>query len=281
MVPDRDRRRPTRRGVLSALGGGSLLAAGTAGSGADTDDPVVLAVRTYADDRSGWNEPALAAHHAVDRTIGALGRFVDRHLDRPVEVRVERGPTAPRAALSYDRQADLLASFGDWLVASGAPEGPISHLLLADAPFATDLGYGGSYGTVATGSLGGRAVANVGATETFDDRSVTRNMAIHEALHPLVGSQDAAAVNGSDCEHDLGAVARLRDEDVVVTPFATTYAAPEGGTEAEFHGTGCWNLDSFSRYDLVLPHDEVRWHHTTTLSPATKRAVTRFLSRTQ
>jgi hypothetical protein len=281
MIPDRNRRCPTRRGVLSALGGGPLLAAGTVGTAADTADPVVIAVRTYATDRSGWNDAAVAAHRAVDRAIESLARFADRRLDRPVKVDVKRGPSAPRDALDYHRQDGLLASLGDWLDDTDAPEGPICHLLLADAPLATVIGYGGSHGTVATGRFGGRAVANVGATETFDDRSVTRGMAIHEALHTLVGSQDARAVNGSDCEHDLGAVARLRYGDVVVTPFATAYAAPEGGTETRFHGSGCSNLDSFSRYDRVLPADEVRWHHTTTLSSATKRAVTRFVSRTQ
>ncbi len=271
--------RTTRRGLLTALGG-SALSAATAVGAVDGTTSAVVRVRTYVDDRGGWSEAAVAAHRAVAGAVAGIGAAADRTLDRAVAVDVARGPQAPRDALTYDTQDALLTSFRDWLDETDAPRGPICHLLLADAPLNPDLGYGGSSGHVSTGSLGARTVANVGATASFDGRAVTRSLAVHEALHPLVAPTDAEAVVGSDCEHDLGAVVRLRPGEVVVTPMATSYAAPEGGTETRFHGTGCSNRGSFSRYERVRAADAVRWHHTSTPSPATRAAVTRFVSRT-
>jgi len=271
-------RSATRRGLLAALGGTALSAAsGVVGAGSESS--AVVHVRTYVDGRSGWTESAVAAHRAVDRTITELGRVADRRLDRAVEARVDGDPPAPRDALAFDEQNGLLSSLRDWLATTDAPEGPVCHLLLADAPLNVDLGYGGSDGHVGSGSLGARTVANVGATETYDGRVVTTNLAIHEALHPLIAPEDAAAVNGSDCEHDLGAVARLRYGGVVVTPMATSYAAPGGGTETRFHGTGCSNRGEFSRNDRVRAADAVQWHHTSRTSGATRAAFTRHVDR--
>jgi len=275
---------PTRRDLLSAVAGtaagaGALAGVGTAGaSDADAGDDLTLRVRVYADDRAGWTEPMRAAARAVATGLDELAGGVARHLDRPVRAVVERGPTAPRAALDYGSQDALLDSLRGWLDDADAPEGPVAHLLLAAAPLNASLGYGGTATHVAADRLGGRTVVNVGATERFDDRAVTRAMAVHETLHTLVLPPDAAAVNDSRCEHDLGAVARLRLGEVVVTPLATAYAA-SGPGETAFHGSGCYDHDAFSVHDAALPDDQLRWHHTVTPSPATKRGVARYVDR--
>jgi hypothetical protein len=272
---------PTRRGLLSAVGAAAAgvgALAGVDGAGAGDPDELALRVRVYADDRAGWTEPMRAAVAAVATGLDELAGAVARHLDRPVRAAVERGPTAPRAAMDYGSQDALLDSLRAWLDDTDAPEGPVAHLLLADAPLNPSLGYGGTATHVAADRLGGRTVVNVGATEGFDSRAVTRAMAVHETLHTLVMPPDAAAVNDSRCEHDLGAVARLRLGEVVVTPLATSYAA-NGTGETAFHGTGCYDHDAFSMHEAALPDDRLRWHHTVTPSPATKRAVARYLDR--
>lgn len=243
-----------------------------------SDDDLVLRVRVYADGRAGWTDPMRAAADAVSTGVAELAGGVARHLDRPVRADVRRGPPAPRSALDYGSQDALLGSLRDWLAATDAPEGPVTHLLLAAAPLNPSLGYGGTATHVAADRLGGRTVVNVGATEAFDSRGVTRSMAVHETLHTLVMPPDAAAVNDSRCEHDLGAVASLELGRVVVTPLATSYAA-SGAAETAFHGTGCYDHDAFSVHDAALPDDRIRWHHTVTPSEATKRAAARYVER--
>lgn len=266
--------------MLASVGASAVAgtAAGVGASASDDADGLALRVRVYADDRAGWSEPMRAAADAVATGLAELAGGVARHLDRPVRADVERGPVAPRSALDYGSQDALLDSLRDWLDATGAPEGPVSHLLLADAPLNPSLGYGGTATHVAADRLGGRTVVNVGATEGFDSRAVTRSMAVHETLHTLVMPPDAAAVNDSRCEHDLGAVGRLELGRVVVTPLATSYAAT-GAAETAFHGTGCYDHDAFSVHDAALPDDQIRWHHTVTPSEATKRAAARYVDR--
>lgn len=273
---------PTRRDVLasvvaSAVVGTAAGARTSASDGAATDG-LSLRVRVYADGRVGWTESMRAAADAVSTGLAELAGGVARHLDRPVRADVRRGPPAPRSALDYGSQDALLGSLRDWLAATDAPEGPVTHLLLAAAPLNPSLGYGGTATHVAADRLGGRTVVNVGATEGFDSRAVTRSMAVHETLHTLVLPPDAAAVNGSRCEHDLGAVASLELGRVVVTPLATSYAA-SGAAETAFHGTGCYDHDAFSVHDAALPDDRIRWHHTVTPSEATKRATARYVDR--
>lgn len=277
--PGGDDRSTTRREVLGSLGASALTVPTVFGGAAGGTDSVAVRVRTYADGRTGWTDRPRASHRAVERGIASVTGAAERLLDRRVESDVARGPPVPREALSYGSEAALLDSLRDWIADGDAREGPVCHLFLADAPLNVDLGYGGADAGVAGNAFGAQAIANVGATDRYDGPGVSANMAIHEALHTFVRPADAAAVNGSRCEHDLGAVARLRPGHLVVTPLATSYAAPGSGTETAFHGSGCYGHADFSRYDRTLDADRVRWYHTTTPSPATKAAVARYVSR--
>jgi hypothetical protein len=267
----------TRRAVLASTAGTLSAVDGYRIGFGETETGIDLRVRTYTDERLGWGPTARDVHRHLGRAFERLQAVADERLDRPVDVRVEKGPTVPRSPLDFDTEKRLYRSFRAWLDETDAPEGPVSHLFLADAPFDPDLGYGIANTHVRGGGrLGAQAIANVGATEVWDDRTVTRNMAIHEVLHTLVRDRDARAVNGSGCEHDLGAVVGETPDRVFVTPLATSYAGEGGGEETTWHGTGCYRHDRFSRYD-VHPDLETTWYHTWVPSDATSEAVVRYL----
>lgn len=267
----------TRRTLLAATAGGlparALRELGRVGGAS----AIELRVRVYPDQRLGWAGTARDVQRHLRRSLEWLHAVARERLDRRVDVRLERGPVVPRDPLDFDTETRLYRSFRDWLDGTDTPEGPVSHLFLADAPFDPDLGYGIANTHVRGGGrLGAQALANVGATEFWDDRTVSRNMAIHEVLHTLVRSQDARAANGSPCEHDLGAVVGGTPDRVFVTPLATSYAGASGGVETTWHGTGCYNHDRFSQYDAHSDL-ETTWHHTWVPSDATCDAVVRYL----
>jgi hypothetical protein len=267
----------TRRAVLAATAGGLSVGGLRSVDRVGASSGIELRVRIYPDERLGWGPTARDVHRHMGRAFEWLQAVADERLDRPLDVRIERGPTVPRAPLDFDTEKRLYRSFRAWLDETDAPEGPVSHCFLADAPFDPDLGYGIANTHVRGGGrLGAQAIANVGATEVWDDRTVTRNMAIHEVLHTIIRDRDARAVNGSGCEHDLGAVVGETPDRVFVTPLATSYAGEGGGEETTWHGTGCYHHDRFSRYD-VHPDLETTWHHTWVPSDATCEAVVRYL----
>jgi len=146
---------PTRREILASVGASAVAGAAAGAGSSASDDELLLPVRVYADDRAGWSEPMRAAADAVSTGLAELAGGVARQLDRPVRAAVERGPAAPRSALDYGSQDELLESLRDWLDATDAPEGPITHLLLADAPLNPSLGYGGTATHVAADWAGG------------------------------------------------------------------------------------------------------------------------------
>jgi hypothetical protein len=269
---------PTRRAILGATAGLSVGGLPFGGLGrADTATPIEVRVRVYPDERLGWSATTRDVQRHLRRSLEWIVTVARAHLDRSVDLRLDRAPVVPRDALDFDDERRLARSFRDWLDRTDAPEGPVSHLFLADAPFDPDLGYGIAYGHVRNGNrLGARAIANVGATESWDDRTVSRNMAIHEVFHTLVRDRDARAVNGSPCEHDLGAVVGETPDRVFVTPLATTYAGASGGEETTWHGTGCYHHDRFSHYD-AHPDLDTTWHHTWVPSDATCDAIVRYL----
>lgn len=239
--------------------------------------PIELRVRVYPDERLGWSATARDVHRHLGRALEWLHAVARERLDRTVHVRLDRGPVVPRHPLDFEGEKRLYRSFRDWLADTDAPGGPVSHCFLANAPFDPELGYGIANAHVRGGGrLGAQAIANVGATEVWDDRTVSRNMAIHEVLHTLVRGQDARAINGSACEHDLGAVVGETPDRVFVTPLATSYAGASGGEETTWHGTGCYDHDRFSRYE-VHPDLETTWYHTWIPSDATFEAVVRYL----
>ncbi|MFW5938014.1 MAG: hypothetical protein ACOCSN_03640 [Halanaeroarchaeum sp.] len=267
----------TRRAVLAATAGGLAVGESRRVGRLDAASPPLLRVRIYPDERLGWGSTARDVHRHVGRALEWLHAVARERLDRSVDVRLEKGATVPRDPLDFDTEGRLYRSFRDWLDETDAPEGPISHCFLADAPFDSGLGYGIANTHVRGGGrLGAQAIANVGATEVWDDRTVTRNMAIHEVLHTLARDRDARAVNDSGCEHDLGAVVGETPDRVFVTPLATSYAGKSGGEETTWHGTGCYDHDRFSRYE-VHPDLETTWYHTWTPSDATCEAVVRYL----
>lgn len=279
--------RTSRRAVLAAVGG-TLAASTTAGArglrsqGGDraTARTATLRVVCYPQASLGWSAPTLAARDAV-RTGLRQVRDHAAGTDGPVRVAVDRGPVVPNRALDTSTQDALLASFRAWLAAERDPAGPTCHLLCTDAPLNTTLGYGGVDGHVTGGDAPGAAGhVNVGATEAWDGRRFTENMAVHEALHTFLTPWDAAAVNDSRCEHDLGAVVAESPTRLLVTPMASSYADDTGvGGESRFHGSGCYDHASFARHEQQVADDEATWYHTWVLSRATRQAVARYVDR--
>ncbi|MFQ3293168.1 MAG: hypothetical protein ACI9PP_000400 [Halobacteriales archaeon] len=266
-----------RRALLAATAGalsaGERLQVDRVGASSG----IQLGIRVYPDERLGWAATARDVHRHLGRSVEELQRIARDRLDRPVDFHLERGPVVPREPLDFEDGRALWRSFRDWLEEADAPEGQVSHLFLARAPFAPDLGYGIAFGQVLDDDpLGAQAIANVGATETWDDRTVTRNMAIHEVFHTLIRDRDARTVNGSPCEHDLGAVVGETPDRVFVTPLATSYAGESGGEETTWHGTGCYHHERFAQYD-VHPDLETDWYHTWVPSAATCEAIVRYL----
>ncbi|ELY55908.1 hypothetical protein [Natronolimnohabitans innermongolicus] len=249
---------------------------------------------------TGVHEDALEA--VSDAVAQILSYARERSRFEDLEWQVERGESVrlPLSAVSRPTETvspsleTVLEGFRDRLAERNALA-PTSrdatatatcHLLLSWAPFNHRLGYGGTLSpTARVGADGGDGdgstpdaltVANVGATERWDSRPVTRNMAIHEVLHTLVSSDVAEDIGGTRCDHDLGTATRVDDATVRVSPIATAYAGPDefgGGTR--FHGTGCYDHEEFHRHDGL--EGVAEWEYTTELSDATLEATTRYL----
>ncbi|MFD1646461.1 hypothetical protein [Haloarchaeobius litoreus] len=264
---------PSRRRLLAAVGTAAL---GGFASGRPTRQPAPrLAVAVHPDARFGWNGTTRSVRDAVRTGVEQVASRAERTLDVTVERNVTEGEPIPPAAVSSTDQPALFDSVERWLRDRDAYDDGTCHLYLPRLPFDQALGYGGANRDVASG--GAVAFANLGATEFWDDRAVSENMAVHEWLHTVLRPEVAAAVNGSRCEHDLGVVARRDLETVVVTPLATSYADTTlVGGETRWHGSGCYDHASFSTHD-GREHDPRHWTHTWQLSDATLRATTRYV----
>ncbi|MXV62881.1 hypothetical protein GS429_12550 [Natronorubrum sp. JWXQ-INN-674] len=244
--------------------------------------------------RRDWPPPfrdGLAAVEGALEQVLAYAR--ERSRLESVEVRVERGEPVrfPLSAAPLSSEAvvpeleTVLEVFGDRLRERNALTGRTCNLLLCWSPFNYRVGYGGTLppnaqvGDETDGSTGdAQTVANLGATEVWDSRAVSRNMAIHEAVHTFLSPDIVEAVGGSTCDHDLGTAIRVDDETMAVSPMATAYAGPDeigGGTR--WHGRGCADHDRFHRHDGYEGVEE--WTYTTELSDATLEAVTRYFER--
>lgn len=244
--------------------------------------------------QSGWGPPhrdALGALEDAFAQIREYARETGRLTD--LAVSVERGPPIRLPAAAVSRPSDVVApsletvlsGFAERLRDRDTLTGSTCHLLLPWSPLNYRIGYGGTLspnsrlGDDSAGTSGDAlTVANVGATDVWDSRAITRNMAIHEALHTFLAGDVVETVGETSCDHDLGVAERIGDGTMRVSPMATAYAGPDevgGGTR--FHGTGCADHGAFYRHDGHEGVDD--WSYTTDLSPATLEAVTRYLER--
>ncbi|WP_267640564.1 hypothetical protein [Haloarchaeobius amylolyticus] len=268
----------TRRAVLAALGLGTVGRPGrpaTARERSPSPDPVRLAVQVHPDGRLGWSDLTRAVAGAVRTGVEQVAYRLEHGHDVPVEISVTRGAPIPETAVATSSYQQLFADVEEWLRDEDAYDPGACHLYLPDEPFNQALGYGGANGNV-TGD-GAVAFANVGATNTWDGRAVSENIAVHEWLHTVVDGDAVEAQVGSRCEHDLGAVVMRELGTVLVTPLATAYADDTVyGGETRWHGSGCYNHGSFSRHDGLELRPR-RWEHTWQLSEATLRATSRFV----
>ncbi len=291
----------SRREVLAALGGASILS--STGGDARPADSAPVHVRVYpgplpttvwarhgwSGASTGWAPPFETAFEAIRDGFEQLESYaaVQGRLEG-VDIVVERGGRvdrslqsvdSPRAVVAPTRQ-QLLDSFRDVVHARGTLTGHTSHCLLWWGPLQYDVGYGGTRRpnghVAAVPDEGAQVVANVGATERWDSTAVTRNIAIHEALHTFLASSVVETVVESRCDHDLGQAIRVDEGTLEVSPMATAYAGPnEVGGGTRFHGSGCANHERFHRHDGYDGVD--RFVYTDRLSDATLEAVTRFV----
>ncbi len=302
----------SRRGFLAALGGAAALSTsgtataspsvGTSSSSAGTTPLTVgtarskpagertatLHVRVYPGPTPesvrtvhGWSRVHLEASYAVLEALRTLAVYTrtTTDLDR-VYPRLE--PMAPvDLPLGRPPFEEVAERFREAVREREADTGECCHLLLWWEPLNHDVGYGGTRletSRVARRSdEGGHTVANVGATERWDSRAVTRNIAIHEVLHTFVSPDVVEEVIDSRCDHDLGSAVRS-GKRLTVSPLATAYAGPErvgGGTQ--FHGTGCYDHDSFHRHDGYEGVEE--FVYTSRLSEAALEAVSIYVDR--
>lgn len=294
----------TRREVVTAIGGATVASTiGTGGVSGTTASEEPFSIRIYPGPvplrawvrygfdgmHRNWPPPFGDVLAAVEDALEQVLSYAhDQSRLTDVEIRVERGAQVqyPLSAARLSTEAVLpsrettLAVFRDQIRDRDVGSPTACHLLLAWAPFNYRLGYGGTHPEIARighrPEEGAYTAANVGATELWDSRAVTRNIAIHEVLHTLISPEVAEAVGGSRCDHDLGTAVRTDDETLQVSPIATAYAGPDrrgGGTR--WHGTGCYDHDEFYRHDAYEGVD--RFTYTTQLSEATLEAVTRYL----
>ncbi|WP_170972449.1 hypothetical protein [Natronorubrum halophilum] len=296
----------SRRELLASFGGAAAVSRTRLSADERTVGDESLHVRVYPGPvplgawirygfdgmRRDWPPPFRDALAAVEDALTQILAYAhERSRLEGVDARVERGDPVrfPLSAAPPSSEAvvpeleTVLSVFRDRLRDRNALTGSACHLLFCWAPFNYRVGYGGTLspnavvGDEAEGSAGDAGtVANLGATEFWDSRAVTRNMAVHETVHTLLDSDVVAEVGGSRCDHDLGTAVQTDDATLEVSPMATAYAGPDevgGGTR--FHGRGCYDHDRFHRHDGY--EDVDRWAYTTELSEATLEAVTRTL----
>ncbi|WP_247730884.1 hypothetical protein [Halovivax limisalsi] len=309
----------SRRTVLGAVAGTTGIVAPGAGSAAAASEEAAatLSVRLYAGPTpvygrlrdgpgalgSDWTSAHEAAATAIEAALGEIKAYASDTGREWLDVAVDRGssvgpPFAVPSPLDavvpaerlYDRFRGAVESAGD-------ADAPVCHLLLWWGPFDYQLGYGRVLPDAAPVGMGDQrssfAVVNVGATEGWDGRAVTKNMAIHEALHAFLSEPDAEAVAGAPCEHALGSVAAPEPDVRVVSPMATAYAGRSeridplrrlggglAGTapgDTRWPGRGCVER----RPARAEPESDgaVAWRHETALSAATTAAVCRYADR--
>lgn len=243
--------------------------------------------------RSDWPAPfrdAVAAIDAAFEQVLAYAREQSRL--ESLEITVERGspirfppsvtPLSPDAVLPS--LETLLELFRERLRARDALTDHTSHVLLHWSPLNYRIGYGGTVSPHSlTGGAGGdggdaQTVANIGATELWDSRAVTKNMAIHETLHTFLSDDVVEELGNASCDHELGTAVRTDETTLDVSPIATAYASPDRiGAGTRFQGTGCYDHDRFYRHDGTDGIDT--WTYTTDLSDATCEGITRHLER--
>ncbi|WP_323172897.1 hypothetical protein [Natrialba sp. PRR66] len=306
----------SRREFIAAVGGvGAVSIVGTSGGG-DAPDTETLRIRVSPGPipppvwfrygisglRRDWPVPFRECFAAIEDAMAQLQTYAVSNSDRidaDFDIRVERGQSVRFPLLATPRPSELvlpslatvLDVFREQLRDRGELGGPACHVLFCWSPLNYRVGYGGTMspndlvgatGSNGTAADGAQTVANIGATEVWDSRAISRNIAIHEVFHTLLPPELVEAVGGTDCDHDLGAATRVQtggdDQALRVTPMATAYAGPDelgGGTR--FHGTGCYDHDEFTRHDGYEGVD--RFEYTTRMSEATLAVATRYLER--
>ena len=289
-----------RREVVAALGtAGAVTTVGRFASVAEAEvtQEAPLTVRVYPGPVSpwvwarygpagltdGWVRPHVAVLEAVERAC----EDVEAHATAQgidLEVSVERGERIRRADLDVppvvpDRQG-VLDAFRDHLAGREALAGPICHLLCWWGPTHARVGYGGvrsETGHVASEpDEGAHAVVNVGATEVWDSRAVTVNMAVHEVFHAYLTDEETVDLVGTECDHDLGTAVR-EEGTLTVSPMATAYATPGIGTGTRWPGSGCTNGETVATQDDPAGVEAVEY--TAACSEETLEGVTRYLER--
>lgn len=293
----------TRREVVAALGGAAAASTVGTTTGGTTTREAPLHVRVYPGPvplrawvrygfegiRRNWPPPFQDAMDAVETALEDILQYAqERSRLTDVDLRVERGnrvryplSAAPLSTESIvPSRETALGVFRDQVRDRDVGSATTCHLLLCWAPLNYRLGYGGTLPSISRiGEVAGEGAytaANVGATELWDSRAVTRNMAIHETLHTFISHDIAEAVGGSRCDHDLGTAVRTDEDTLQVSPMATAYAGSneiDGGTR--WQGRGCADHDRFHRHDGYEGVD--RFAYTTRPSEATCEAVTRYL----
>ncbi|QFU84107.1 hypothetical protein GCU68_05295 [Natronorubrum aibiense] len=293
---------------MTSIGGAAAVSRTTRSAAEQSIDGGPLHVRVYPGPvsvggwlrsrfdgvRENWPPAFRDALSAVEDALEQVLAYAhERSRLEGLEARVERGRLVrfPLSAAPLSSEAVMptlettLEVFHDRLRARNVLTGSACHLLLCWAPSNFRVGYGGTLapnaivGADIDGTSGDAStVANVGATEVWDSRPVTRNMAIHETLHTFLPADIVGSVGDSRCAHDLGTAVRTDENTLRVSPMATAYAGPDeigGGTR--WHGRGCVDHDAFHRHDGYEGVEH--WTYTTELSEATLEAVTRTLER--
>ncbi|WP_439027268.1 hypothetical protein [Haloarchaeobius sp. DT45] len=269
----------TRRGMLAALGLGTVGLPALQTPTRERSRPTArLAVQVHPDSRFGWSTLTRRVARAVENGVDQVAYRLGHGHDVSVDVSVTRGTPIPEERIGTSSYQQLYADVETWLRETDAYDPGACHLYLPNEPYNQSLGYGGANDNV--DDDGAIAFANVGATDTWDGLAVSENIAIHEWLHTVLSRDTTEAQVGSRCEHDLGAVVMRELGTVVVTPMATAYADDTVfGGETRWHGSGCYNHDSFSRHD-GLELAPRRWEHTWQLSEATLRAAANYVTET-
>lgn len=304
-----DGRTVSRRRLLAAAAGAGVASlpgrTRAQGQARTADRTATLRVRVYPGPKpfyawlrsggygigTGWSRVHRDAARAVRETMESLAAYVRRNsgLDevnarveprRPVSLSVLSGAPSVVTVPMLSRES-IFQSFHDLLASRGDLDEACCHLLLWWDPLNYGLGYGGTWKAdahVGNGTESSLAAANVGASQYWDSRAVTRNLAIHETLHTFLAPDIVEDVTGSPCDHNLGQAVRTDRNTMRVSPMATAYAGDErAGVGTRWHGTGCYDHDEFSRHDGT--DDVDGWEYTTELSAATREAVGLYVER--
>lgn len=301
-----DGRSLSRRGLLAAAGSVGALPV-TARTTSAHRQSVTLTVKLYPGPMpfyawfqnglvgigSGWSSIYREMAESVRVAMETLAAYAEHHsrvesVDSRVEMRAPIEDPSLERALPWVGEVDPLSRkavverFRERVHERGEVEGSCCHQLLWWDPLNHDLGYGAvrqpNDHVCQTADEGAQVVANVGATERWDSRAVSRNIAIHEALHAFLSPDAVEDVVGSDCEHDLGTAVRVDSETLRVSPIATAYAGPGiPGRGTRWHGSGCYDHEEFYRHDGTDGIE--RWEYTPELSRGVLDAVALYVER--